>query len=74
MPFSDITVPEGDSLTAYINPATRDIAVNMNSVASLSGDLFSNEAVLDRIPTEFVNMGFTDKPSTYPGTNPRFDP
>lgn len=37
MPFSDITVPEGDSLTADINPATRDIAVNMNSVASLSG-------------------------------------
>ena len=65
MPCSDEIVHEGSvRKTNVIHSASRDIAINMNSVNSLPGDVSSCESALDGIPTSILNMDFeTEQPS-----------
>ena len=68
MPCSDNTVPEEDAFVAdVINSAPENTADNRNSVDSLPGDLCYPESTLDGTFTGFVNMGFTEEPSTEQG-------
>ncbi|CAO2601541.1 Sperm motility kinase Z [Lemmus lemmus] len=68
MPCSGNTVPEEDGFMAdVIYSAPENIAVNRNPLDSLPGDLCYLEFTLDGTPTGFVNMGFTEEPSTGQG-------
>lgn len=68
MPCSDNTVPEKDAFVADVIDSTpENTAGNRNSVDSLPGNLCYPESTLDGTFTGFVNMGFTEEPSTEQG-------
>ena len=65
MPCSGNTVPEKDAFMAdVINSTPENTVINRNSVDGLPGNLCYPESTLDGTFTRFVNMGFTEEPST----------